>query len=31
VPDPKPIMDWKRLWRIALTMHRPGETATDHR
>jgi diacylglycerol kinase family enzyme len=23
VPDPKPIMDWKRLWRIALTMRRP--------
>lgn len=22
VPDPKPIMDWKRLWRIALTVHR---------
>jgi diacylglycerol kinase family enzyme len=20
VPDPKPIMDWKRLWRIALTV-----------
>jgi diacylglycerol kinase family enzyme len=23
VPDPKPIMDWKRLWRIALTVRRP--------
>jgi diacylglycerol kinase family enzyme len=23
VPDPKPIMDWKRLWHIALTVHRP--------
>jgi diacylglycerol kinase family enzyme len=23
VPDPKPIMDWKRLWQIALTVHRP--------
>jgi diacylglycerol kinase family enzyme len=23
VPDPKPIMDWKRLWRIGLTVHRP--------
>jgi diacylglycerol kinase family enzyme len=23
VPDPKPIMDWKRLWDIALTVHRP--------
>jgi diacylglycerol kinase family enzyme len=22
VPDPKPIMDWKRLWQIALTVHR---------
>jgi diacylglycerol kinase family enzyme len=22
VPDPKPVMDWKRLWQIALTM--PG-------
>jgi diacylglycerol kinase family enzyme len=21
VPDPKPIMDWKRLWQMALTMH----------
>jgi len=24
VPDPKPIMDWKRLWRMALTMHGQG-------
>jgi diacylglycerol kinase family enzyme len=23
VPDPKPIMDWKRLWQIALTVPRP--------
>jgi diacylglycerol kinase family enzyme len=23
VPDPKPIMDWKRLWRIGLIVHRP--------
>jgi hypothetical protein len=23
VPDPKPIMGWKRLWRIALTVRRP--------
>ena len=23
VPDPKPSMDWKRLWQIALTVHRP--------
>jgi diacylglycerol kinase family enzyme len=22
VPDPKPVMDWKRLWRMALTVHR---------
>jgi len=29
VPDPKPIMDWKRLWRMALTVHRPGATAAD--
>jgi diacylglycerol kinase family enzyme len=31
VPDPKPIMDWKRLRQIALTVHRPGETAPDPR
>jgi diacylglycerol kinase family enzyme len=30
VPDPKPMMDWKRLWRMALTVHRTGATATDH-
>jgi hypothetical protein len=24
VPDPKPIMHWKRLWRMALTMHGQG-------
>jgi diacylglycerol kinase family enzyme len=29
VPDPKPIMDWKRLWRMALTVHRSGATAAD--
>jgi diacylglycerol kinase family enzyme len=23
VPDPKPIMDWKRLWQMALTVSRP--------
>jgi diacylglycerol kinase family enzyme len=23
VPDPKPIMDWKRLRQLALTVHRP--------
>jgi hypothetical protein len=22
VPDPKPVIDWKRLWQIALTV--PG-------
>jgi diacylglycerol kinase family enzyme len=30
VPDPKPMMDWKRLWRMALTVQRTGATATDH-
>jgi diacylglycerol kinase family enzyme len=30
VPDPKPVMDWKRLRRMALTVHRPGATAADH-
>jgi diacylglycerol kinase family enzyme len=29
VPDPKPVMDWNRLWRMALTGPRPGGTATD--
>ena len=29
VPDPKPIMDWKRLRRMALTVHRSGATAAD--
>jgi diacylglycerol kinase family enzyme len=29
VPDPKPIMDWKRLWQMALTVPRPGATAPD--
>ena len=29
VPDPKPIMDWRRLWRMALTVHRSGATAAD--
>jgi diacylglycerol kinase family enzyme len=29
VPDPKPIMDWNRLWQMALTGPRPGGTATD--
>jgi diacylglycerol kinase family enzyme len=31
VPDPKPIMDWKRLWQIALTARRTGGTAVEHR
>jgi diacylglycerol kinase family enzyme len=32
VPDPKPIMDWKRLGQIALTVPvpRPGGTAPQH-
>ena len=30
VPDPKPIMDWKRLWQMALTVPRPG-AAPDQR
>jgi diacylglycerol kinase family enzyme len=31
VPDPKPIMDYKRLWQIALTLPRPmGGTAPEH-
>jgi diacylglycerol kinase family enzyme len=29
VPDPKPIMDWKRLRQIALTVHRTGATTTN--
>jgi diacylglycerol kinase family enzyme len=29
VPDPKPIMDWNRLWHLALTGPRPGGKATD--
>jgi hypothetical protein len=25
VPDPKPVIDWKRLWQMALTVgQRPG-------
>jgi diacylglycerol kinase family enzyme len=31
VPDPKPIMDYKRLGQIALTVPRMGGTATEHR
>jgi diacylglycerol kinase family enzyme len=31
VPDPKPIMDWKRLRQMALTLPRPGGTASDPR
>jgi diacylglycerol kinase family enzyme len=29
VPDPKPIMDWKRLRQIALTVHRTGATTIN--
>jgi diacylglycerol kinase family enzyme len=29
VPDPKPIMDWKRLWQMALTVPGMGGTAAD--
>jgi diacylglycerol kinase family enzyme len=31
VPDPKPIMEWKRLWRMALTVPRLGATAQNLR
>jgi diacylglycerol kinase family enzyme len=31
VPDPKPIMDWKRLRQIALSVSRPGATAPGPR
>jgi diacylglycerol kinase family enzyme len=31
VPDPKPIMDWKRLRQMALTVPRVGATAPDPR
>ena len=31
VPDPKPIMDWKRLRQMALTVPRMGATAPDPR
>src|SRR5829696_7781699 len=30
VPDPKPIMDWKRLWQMALTVPGAGGPAADH-
>ncbi|HEX4907068.1 MAG TPA: diacylglycerol kinase family protein [Actinomycetes bacterium] len=30
VPDPKPIMDWKRLRQMALTMPGTGQATTDH-
>ena len=30
VPDPKPIMDWKRLRQMALTMRGPGQATPDH-
>ena len=31
VPDPKPIMDWKRLWGMGLTGPGGGGTAAGHR
>ena len=31
VPDPKPIMDWKRLRQMALTVPGVGATAVEHR
>jgi|Tabmets5t2r1_1033131.scaffolds.fasta_scaffold00633_6 diacylglycerol kinase family enzyme len=31
VPDPKPIMDWKRLRQLALTVSRPGPPAPGPR
>jgi diacylglycerol kinase family enzyme len=30
VPDPKPIMDWRRLWQLALTVPGAGGPAADH-
>jgi diacylglycerol kinase family enzyme len=30
VPDPKPIMDWKRLRQLALTMPGTGQATPDH-
>jgi hypothetical protein len=30
VPDPKPIMDWKRLLQMALTVAGAGGPAVDH-
>jgi diacylglycerol kinase family enzyme len=30
VPDPKPIMDWKRLRQMALTMDRAGHAGVEH-
>jgi diacylglycerol kinase family enzyme len=30
VPDPKPIMDWKRLRQMALTMRGAGQATPDH-
>jgi hypothetical protein len=31
VPDPKPIMDWKRLRQMALTVPRMGAASADPR
>jgi diacylglycerol kinase family enzyme len=30
VPDPKPQMEWKRLWQLALTVPGTGRAAADH-
>jgi diacylglycerol kinase family enzyme len=30
VPDAKPVIDWKRLWRMALTISGSGGTAAHH-
>jgi diacylglycerol kinase family enzyme len=30
VPDPKPVIDWKRLWQVALTVPGTGGTAAQH-
>jgi diacylglycerol kinase family enzyme len=30
VPDAKPVIDWKHLWRMALTVSGPDRTAAEH-
>ena len=30
VPDPTPVIHWKRLWQLALTVPGTGGTAADH-